>query len=282
MLRKLLIWLALLTAAVPVLAQDADTGAEVLAERGAAVRPLEDVTESAPQVLDITDTSARLNFVGTIPLACTIVFGATPDFGRAAIDTDMNGGAIIEHNPLMLNLEPDTEYYYRVQGSAEDGTFYLSDVMTFRTAPASESTTQNLLAPENGAEVVGVSSNFGNQANDGTFGIFRAFDGNINTAWSSNGDGSDAWFEVELAQRSLLDRLEFWSRSMSDGSSRVFEFTITTEDGTTYGPFELPDTEQAYEFEVEIIAERLRFDVVDSSGGNTGAIEVAVYGSPAE
>jgi hypothetical protein len=283
LLRYTLMALSAFVLALPTLAQEQDTtDAELLQERGVAVRPLEEVTESAPQVLDITDTSARLNFIGTIPLACTIVFGETPDFGRASIDTDMNGGAIIEHNPLMLDLQPDTLYYYRVQGSGEDGTFYTSETLSFRTAPASSETTENLLAPENGAEVTGVSSNFGDADNADRFGILQAFDGNLNTAWSSAGDGDNAWFEVALAQTYRLDRIEFQSRSMNDGSSIIFEFTITTGDGETYGPFAAPDADQTYDFEVDIVADQLRFDVVDSSGGNTGAVEVAVYGEPTE
>jgi hypothetical protein len=283
LLTLLAVLIALMTAAF-VAAQDDDENdpTELLDARGVAVRPLEDVTESGPQIQDITDDSARLNFVGTIPLACVVVFGTTPDFGSASIDQKMGGATIIEHNPLMTDLEPDTEYYYRVQGSAEDGTFYVGEVGTFRTAPASEEPVANLLSPERGAEIVGVSSNFGGQPNDGNFGALNAFDGNSGTAWSSAGDGDDAWIEVRLAQRSRIDRVEFWTRSMSDGSSIVQEFTITTGEGETYGPFELPDFEQAYEFEVDITAETLRFDVVSSTGGNTGALEIAVYGEPVE
>jgi hypothetical protein len=69
---------------------------------------------------------------------------------------------------------------------------------------------------------------------------------------------------------------------MSDGSAQITSFTITTDDGEVYGPFDLPDAEQTYTFDVEIEAKTLRFDVETSSGGNTGAVEIAVYGEPAE
>lgn len=283
-----LLLIALMMLAIPVFAQeddetlnDEDTLA-MLAERGVSILPLEVVTESAPVVLDIASDSARLNFIGTIPLACTILYGTTTDFGLASVDPNMDGAAIIEHNPLMLDLEPDTEYFYRVQGSAEDGTLYVGEIGSFRTLPESDEVSDNLLSPERGAEIVGVSSNFGNADNDERWGLLNAFDGNGNTAWSSNGDGDDAWFEVELDQRSIITSVEFWTRLMSDGTSQIFEFTITTDSGETFGPFEVPDASQAYEFEVEIEASSLRFDVVSSSGGNTGAMEVAVYGEPAE
>ncbi|NDJ76781.1 MAG: discoidin domain-containing protein, partial [Chloroflexi bacterium] len=133
---------------------------------------------------------------------------------------------------------------------------------------------------ELGAEITGYSSAFGSAALAETWGAGSAFDGSPNSAWSSAGDGDEAWIEVRLAQRSQIDRIEFWTRFMSDGTAQIFEFTITTGDGRVYGPYELPDAEQAYGFDVNFEAEVLRFDVVDSSGGNTGAVEIAVYGAP--
>lgn len=286
-MKRLIVMLLILSlgiSAVSLFAQeedDTDT-LELLEDRGVQVRPLEEVTESAEQILDITSDSARVNFVGTIPLACTVLFGTTTNFGNASIDQNMAGATIIEHNPLLLDLAPDTEYYYRVQGSAEDGTFYIGEIRTFRTAEESDDTSNNLLSPERGAEVIGVSSNFGGQANDGRWGILNAFDGNVNTAWSSNGDGDDAWFEVQLAERSRINRIEFQSRLMTDGSSQITAFTLTNDAGEEFGPFEVPDAEELYEFNVNIVTKTLRFDVEASTGGNTGAVEVAVYGEPAE
>jgi hypothetical protein len=266
-------------AMLPLVAQDTENETlTLLDQRSVSIRPLEDVTESAVQILDITSSSARLNFIGKIPLACTVVYGTKTDFGSAAVDTNMNGGAIVEHNPLLLKLEPDTEYFYRVQGSGEDGTLYVSEISTFRTLPQSTAAVENLLSPENGGQIVGVSSNFGGQPNDGSWGLLNAFDGNDNTAWASNGDGDNAWFEVQLAQRSHVTRIEFWSRVMSDKTSEIFEFTVTTDTGEVYGPFKVDDAEQAYSFDVDFVATSLRFEVVSSSGGNTGAREVAVYG----
>ena len=285
LLRKIILLTTILITviAIPLLAQENNEDTlELLDDRGAFVQPLEVVTESDAVVLDITNNSARLNFVGTIPLACTIVYGTTTEFGSASIDTDMNGGAIIEHNPLMLNLEPDTQYFYRLQGSAEDGTFYLSEIRSFSTLPASTEEVANLLSPSRGAQVIGVSSNFGGQANDGVWGINNAFDDNINTAWSSDGDGDEAWFEVELGQPSQINEVDFWTRSMSNNTAQIFDFTITTDSGEVYGPFTLPDPDQVHTFEVDFTASTLRFDVVSSNGGNTGAVEVAVYGEPLE
>jgi hypothetical protein len=107
-------------------------------------------------------------------------------------------------------------------------------------------------------------------------------DGNRGTAWSSNGDGNDAFIQIELAQAVRLSAVEVWTRSMSDGTAQILAFTLTTDTGDVLGPFELPDASEPYRFELAGVARSLRLDVVESSGGNTGLVEFAVYGTPVE
>jgi hypothetical protein len=83
-----------------------------------------------------------------------------------------------------------------------------------------------------------------------------------------------------LAKKAQLHAVEVWTRLMSDGTAQVFAFTLTTDGGEVLGPFTLHDAAQAYRFEVNVIARSLRLDVVDSSGGNTGLVEFAAYGTP--
>jgi len=90
---------------------------------------------------------------------------------------------------------------------------------------------------------------------------------------------------------------------MSDGTAQTFRFTDTTDQGKTFGPFgrlrvgsfgrlragpfgrlragsfDLPDADHTYTAPADFIAHRLRFDVEESSGGNTGAVEIEVYGT---
>jgi hypothetical protein len=263
-------------------AQDAPTDLDS-ALAAITFRPIDDIID---QELIITgfanDGTATLPLTTSVPVACTLVYGTTPEFGQLTLDQDMAGGAHSDHSPLLTGLEPETEYFFRVQGVDDAGTIYISEVMTFTTPPLSTTETENLLSPERGAQILGVSSTFGNQEHSGRWGVLSALDGNPATAWSSDGDGDDAWFEVQLGQRSRIERVEFWTRFMNDGTAQAFEFTITTETGEVYGPFELPDADQPYEFAVSFEAETLRFDITNSSGGNTGAVEVAVYGEPVE
>jgi hypothetical protein len=247
------------------------------------IRGIEEVSASdPPHVVDITDTDAVLSFASSIPLACSVVYGKSTEYGQIAVDQDMGGGAHTDHQPLLVGLEPDTEYHYRVQGAAADGTLYVGEDRTFRTLPAQEATVVNLASLEAGARVVAVSSNFAGAANDGTWGANSALDGQRGTAWSSNGDGDDAFVEIELAQPSRVHAIEVWTRIMSDGTAQILAFTLTTDAGDVLGPFDLPDASQAYRFELDVVARSLRLDVVESSGGNTGLIEFAVYGTPTD
>ena len=272
-----------LLADTPVPETPTDTAPDAGSSVAYEVRSIEEVSAgAAPQIVDITDADAVLVFDSSVPLACSVVYGETAAYGRIAVDQDMDGGAHTDHHPLLLGLEPDTEYHYRVQGAAPDGTLYVGEDATFHTLPAEEKTEVNLASPESGARIVNVSSNFGGAANDGPWGADSVLDGNRGTAWSSNGDGSDAFIQIELAQQAQVYAAEVWTRSMSDGSAQILTFTLTTDSGEVFGPFGLENAEQAYRFDLDVLARSLRLDVVDSTGGNTGLIELAIYGTPVE
>lgn len=235
------------------------------------------VTEgAAPEIVDIKAAEARLTFISAIPLACSVVYGKTSDFGAVAIDANMNGGAIIDHNPVLTKLEADTLYYYRVQGTDAQGKLYWAPISSFTTGSVDNSNS-NLLAIDNGASVTAVSSNFGGAENDQAWGANSALDGSSNSAWSSAEDGDNAYIEISLVEESHIETLEVWSRSMLDGSAKIFSFTITLDNDEVLGPFNLPDTEQAYQYPIGKVSSSIRLDVVSSSGGNTGLVEIAAY-----
>lgn len=246
---------------------------------GYTLKSIDEIIDQELEVTNFTgDGSAALPIQTSIPVACTIVYGTTPEFGSLSLDQDMAGGTHSDHSPLLSGLEPETEYYFRVQGVDDDGVIYLSDVMTFKTPELAESETTNLASPDMGSEVVGFSSAFGGADLLERWGAGSAFDDNPNTEWSTAGDGDEAWIEVKLAERAQIDSVAFQSRSMNDGSAITRIFTITTGEGDEFGPYELPNADDAYTFETPIEAQILRFALTETTGGNTGVVDIAVFG----
>lgn len=247
------------------------------------IQALETIADPAEfEVINFSaNNTAQIILTTDVPVACQVVYGTSENFGQLVFDPAMSDFAIEDHAPILLDLESNATYFYRLQGMGTDGTFYISEVMTFETPDfaALAEPNENLASPENGAEIINFSSAFGNAAIDGRFGAGSAFDNDPNTAWSSAGDGDAAWIEVQLAQTARIDRVAFWTRQMSDGSSITRAFTITTETGAVFGPFVVESPDESITFEVEIIAQTLRFDLVSTTGGNTGAVDIGVYGA---
>jgi hypothetical protein len=234
----------------------------------------EDVFVEAPVVVpDVSGTSATLQVSTELEMACAVVFGTDEQLGDGiATDADMGGGAHTDHQAVMTGLQPDTEYYYRVQGSGADGNLYRSELMTFRTPPADEVAVpgENVAV---GAEVVAVSSEFSD-----AFAADNAVDDDPATEWSSAGDGDDASLTIDLGRAVDVVGLALRSRSMSDGSSVVETFTVTVDDGERYGPFDAGTALTVAE--VAFTGQVLRIDAEATTGGNTGAAEVEVYEAP--
>ena len=244
----------------------------------------EDILISGPTAENITPNSATVLAVSDIDLVCAIAYGTTTDYGQIATDSDMAGVGHSDHHPLLVGLQPDTLYHYRLGGLGPDGTVYRSRDYTFRTPPADTGALQqpggdNLALFSKGARVVGTSSNFGGGDNASTWGANNAIDGDPQTQWSSDGDSNDAWIEIELPAETHVTSLRFWTRTMGS-SAQISSFRVVTDRGEVAGPFTLDDATSLHTFTTDLTAKRLRFEVTDSSGGNTGAVEIEIYGDP--
>eukprot|EP01134_Creolimax_fragrantissima_P007246 CFRG7246T1 len=196
-------------------------------------------------------------------------------------DPQMTSVATLEHNVPIGGLVPNTTYFYRLQGSALNGTIYSSALSQFKTLGKVKTDNKNVALLSSGASIKAVSSNFGNSGNSGGFGAYKAIDGNTASQWSSNADGNNAFIEVSLTTSGVvLDAVEVWSRSMDDGSAIIKSFEITTNNGVKFGPFILPDTSKGYRFDLGNGTEKadsVRLDVVESTGGNTGLVEFSIF-----
>lgn len=243
---------------------------EPAADDDIAVRPIDEILATDIEVRpDPSGTAATLTVETTVPVACAVVYGPDEDFGAVAVDQDMSAGAHREHGPLLSGLEPDTEYRYVLQGSDTAGQLYRSQVMTFRTPAVQDTAAGTNVAPE--ATVVGVSSEF----SDG-FAAELAIDGDLGTAWATAGDGDDAWIEIDLGAPTEIVAVRLRSRSMTDGTSIIEQYTLTVDGADPLGPFDV-GTDLAAPVEVAATGQRLRFEATTTTGGNTGAVEVEVY-----
>ena len=198
-------------------------------------------------------------------------------YQNALVGTKLMRPGEIEGIPPGVSVQKRNPY----EEEAQFLSWFLVDASQPFASPASfEGSTalgDNLSSPAQGASIVEASSNYEGGANDSSFGADKALDGDPNTAWSSNGDGSDAWLEIELLSETQVMSLGFWSRTMGD-SAEIFSFRVVTDRGEVVGPFILEGSGEMYYFDTDVRGKRLRFEAIDSSGGNTGAVEIAVYG----
>jgi hypothetical protein len=248
------------------------------------IRPLEDILVSGPEFTEATPRSVTVFIDTQIPVVCAVVYGTSISYGELATDTDMTGGGHVNHHPLLSGLQPDTEYHIRLQGVGADGTLYRSRDYTFSTPSADESTMTspegvNLALQSSGTRISDVSSNFGGSGIDGVWGANNAIDGDIGTEWSSDGDGDDAFIELDFPQKTRVTAVGLMTRTMGN-SAQINSFAIVSEVGQRLGPLHLPDAGGVHYFQTDFTAKRLRFEVAKSSGGNTGAVEIEVYGEP--
>ena len=216
--------------------------------------------------LDPSGTAATITVGTTIDAACAVVYGEDETLGRLALDADMGTAAHRDHRVVLGRLEPSTTYVFRFQGSGIDGRLYRSQLYAFTTPEPSASAPIDLAI---GATIVEVSSEFSE-----AFAATNAVDGDPTTEWSTKGDGGDAFITLDLGRPTDIAAVAYQTRQMGDGTAITETFTVTA-DGARYGPF--PASELV---PLELSAQVLRFDVESSTGGNTGATAIEVYGEP--
>ncbi len=239
----------------------------------ANVSSIDDILVGQIEIVDLTGDSARLEVETTISVVCSVVYGPDESYGQQSTDTDMAGGGHSSHSPLLDNLEPETVYHYRLIGAGPDGTLYRSEDMTFETPAASAPEGlvpqgRNAASSKEGARIAEASSEFG-----ANWAATNAIDGDPATEWSSAGDADDAFVTVALAGATELVAVGIWTRTMGS-TAEIESFQVVTDAGTRLGPFEVPGAGMLHTFPVDVTAETLRFEVVSSSGGNTGLVEL--------
>ena len=117
------------------------------------------------------------------------------------------------------------------------------------------------------ATVVETSSEF-----NADFAGAKAVDGSLSTEWSSMGDGDDAYgTAVEITG------VGFRTREMSDGTSITNSYTVSVDGADVIGPFDAGIG--LFVSDLSAIGQVVRIDMHTTTGGNTGAVEIEIYGS---
>jgi hypothetical protein len=265
--------LALALVAMACGGDDADDGAP------SSILPFELIQDSdfTFEVDPFDTTRGVFHVTTTEPTICSITWGETTELGNINNSLTMNGTGIIQHDVPLPGAEPGKTYYFTVQGSTADGRVFQSEMAMF-TLPEVEATAdpdqemadhgENLAV---GASVVAVSSQF-----SAAWAAGNAIDGDMSTEWATAGDGSEGFIEVDLGAEADIVGFEFITRSMSDGTAITTEYTVDV-DGAFFGPFVAGTPADPRFAAAEASGRMVRFMISDSSGGNTGAIEIRVF-----
>ncbi len=237
------------------------------------VRPFSDI-QSSDITFGLDDRGLGEMVVDTSAAAvCSIAWGETEALGNLNTDLDMAGTGHTEHHVVLPGAEPGKTYFYRLQGTTADGSLFQSELRTFTLpeADASAPGTERVNLAE-GSTVLEVSSEF-----SPAWAGENAVDGDLSTEWATAGSGDDAYIVIDLGEEQAISGVEFLTRSMGDGTATTTEFTVTVDDGETFGPFPASAPGAPEVAALETTGRVFRFDVAASTGGNTGAIEVMVY-----
>jgi hypothetical protein len=242
----------------------------------------EPVTFSNVRIEEVGPYRALIRFETSRPTRCHLEFGLAPDVldGRAT-DPDMEAGTyVIQHKVPLEDLTPDTVYYFTAVATDSDGIDYhsaMGEVMT--GPPVAVDSLMNVALSDNGTTVAGVSSNFADAGVTSPYGANKAIDGRMNTEWSTDYDGNDAFLELDLGKPRDIRFIGFRSREMTDGTSIIRSFTLDVDGEITLGPYETPDPSVRYVIELpaRVTTRYVRMNAIDTSGGNTGLRELQLF-----
>ena len=205
------------------------------------------------------------------PTVCAIAYGRTGSLGSIADDPSMGGTAISHHTVRLSGLTPNTTYHFRLTATDAQGKVFQSRQLTgFTTAPSTAAAHSEDIAA--GATIVAASSEWST-----AYRAANAVDGNLSTEWASTGDGDHAFITIDLGQRRKVSGVSFRTREMSNGSAITRTYAVVVDGGTRYGPFPAGNRLNPRTAAVNFTGRRLRFQVVQSTGGNTGAAEIQVF-----
>jgi hypothetical protein len=234
---------------------------------------------SAPEIAEIGTNRTKISFTGKMKVLASTALGKTKKFGRLVRLPKTR--PFRTHSIDILGLEPGIKYFTETVLIDTRGDLYRSEIRTFTTLEEKETANygENWARLEKGGSISGVSSNWGGDPS-GTFGAKNAIDGDPGTEWSSQGEGNEAWIEIKLPGKIEISAIGFWTRTMGD-TGQISKIRAITGTGKLLGEFQVPSADELHVYQVpHSTADIVRFEVLESSGGNTGAREIKVFGTP--
>ncbi len=204
------------------------------------------------------------------PTICAIAYGRTPALGSIADDPDMGGTAITRHIVVLGGLVPGATYHFLLTATDAEGQVFQTSALGTFTTPRENSAFGGDIAV--GAKIVAVSSQWSS-----AYAAANAVDGNLATEWASNGDGDRAFITIDLGRERQITAISFITRAMSDGSAITRTYAVVVDGRRRYGPFPAGSPIRRRVVPVSFTGRFLRFEVVSSTGGNTGAAEIEVF-----
>lgn len=236
----------------------------------AGIRPLRTVEVGKTRVhVAAGGRSATVRVTTRPATVCAVAYGRTTSLGSIADDPNMDGTAIARHTVVLGGLRPGATYYYRLTATDARGRVFQSERLATFTTPRATAARERDVAV--GAKVVAVSSQWSS-----AFAASNAVDGNLSRAWASNGNGDHAFITIRLRRAYNVTGVAFITRRMADGTAITRTFAVV--DGHhRYGPFPAGTPGDPRVAHVSLTGRTLRFEVVTSTGGNTGADEIEVF-----
>jgi len=98
----------------------------------------------------------------------------------------------------------------------------------------------------------------------------------MTTEWSTSGDGSDASVEIDLGAGQQIAGVESITRSMADGTAITTSYWVTIDAGDRPAPFDAGSPADNRFQAIEASGRLVRFEAADTTGGNSGAVEIRV------
>ncbi len=244
--------------------------------------------EGKPQVAEFKDASALLTMdaqVGQLKANYALMKFSSFKPAFSAINVrDKSGKSFLrrmstvkplyDHKIQIVGLIPRSVYQTNAVLVDRKGNVYATGVIKVDTPKMTGYVPEgtNIALLSEGASITGTSSEW-----SASFAGQMAINGNGETEWASDGDGNNSWIEVSLPEPKKIHAIGFWTRTMGD-SAQASKISVVINGKTTFGPFKIPDATQPYYFKIPpIIAKKIKFKIMASNGGRTGAISVEAY-----